>query len=287
MVPNLLDRATSGFPLSISTGLAFESLFPPRQAVYDPNRAIPKQVDIRQYTQLWINMDTLFRNMLDAGGKIAVSNTGYKETSTVLYDEMETIANMLANEGQGFLTPVFYSCDYQHALASIPRAFSLRQHTLPGQMLIENLRKKTMKELGNLRSDIKSFSTGIRIGVKERALILTHQPYDLLAKRFFGKLDLLESNTGRLKTSLTWNTKYYPIPDADMKILPFNRPLLMALGDKPLIQPWPLKIRRQIMETAVRGKWTPLTTLDKVMLDLRLTLHPMEFGYLRMLKTNA
>lgn len=284
---SLFERVTSGFPLSISTALAFESLFPPRQTPYDPEREIPQVIDVSQYSQLWINLDTLFRNIVEAADKISLMNTGYKEASAVLYDEMETIINILSHEGRGVMTPIFYLCDYKTALSSLPKAFTLRQKTTPHAIFLEDLRVKTMKEIKRLRSDIKVFPGSIRAAGRHSALMLTHIPYDLLSRRMFEKLHLLESNTGRLKTPLQWNTKYYPVPSADMKILPFNRMLLMSLGDKQLIAPWPIKLRKQIIETARKGKWTPATTKEKVSLDLRLTLHPIDFAYLEQLKTNA
>ncbi len=59
-------RTVSGFALSISTALAFESIFTPRQAVYDPGRVIPSRIPISRYGFLWINVLTLVRNAYNA-----------------------------------------------------------------------------------------------------------------------------------------------------------------------------------------------------------------------------
>lgn len=284
---NLYDRAVSGFSLSISTGLAFESLFAPRQAVYDPERPVPPPVDISQYNQMWINVETLFRNMVEASDAVALQNTGYKETSSVLYDEMNTIESLLSTEGRGQMTPVFYICDYAHALSSIPKGFSIRERTAPNQIAMHDLMKKTMKELLRLSSGIKNFPGAIRASGQDSALILSHYPYDLLSKRMFKKLDLLESNTGKIKKPNQWNTKYYPVPKANMTILPFNRPLLLAFGDKVLIQPWPIKLRREILDIAEKRDWTPATTMDKILLDTKLGLHPIDAAILASAKTQA
>ena len=279
MAINLYDRTVSGFPLSISTGLAFESIFTPRQAVYDPERQAPQHINIADYTQMWVNVDTLFRNMMQSGAKEAIMNTGYKETSSVLVDEMNTIESLMHNEGGGICSVVFYACDYRHALRNLHKAISLRQDTTAPQLHYTDLRNKTMKALKDLRSDIKFFPGTIKAAsANQNVLMLTHIPYDLLSKRDFRKLDLLESNTGKLKKPFQWNSKYYPVSKEDMSILPFHRFLLMALGDKVLIQPLPMKIRTQIMETAKKRQWTPATTADKCLLDMSIDLHHFDYA---------
>lgn len=276
---SLFNRTTSGFPLSISTGLAFESLFPPRQQVYDPERTPPQHINIKDYDQIWINLDTLFRNMMDSLPKEQLVNVAYKEVVSVMFDEMDTIHSLLANEGQGILTPVFYTCDYAIALRSMHRAFELRKKESPHAKWLAALRDQTMKQLEkDIPSDATFFKGAIRATGKHSALMLTHFPYDLTARKLFGRLDLLESNTGKLKKPAEWNTKYYPVPQYDMRILPFFRFLLLALGDKVLLTPLPIKVRRQIMDTAVKRKWTPMTTSEKALLDLRLDMHPMDYA---------
>lgn len=281
-VPSLFERTTSGFPLSISTGLAFESIFPPRQSVYDPEREIPQKINIADYNQLWINVDTLFRNMIQSADKNAVASTGYKETAAVLIDEMDTIQSLMYNEGGGVCTPVFYVCDYHHALKNVHAGITLRKDSTPNQIHYTDLRNKTMKLLKESRTDIKFYPGAIRASQgQDSVLMLTHVPYDLLSKRDFKRLDLLESNTGKLKKPFQWNSKYYPVPKRDMSILPFHRFLLMALGDKVLIQPMPMKIRTQIMDTADKRNWTPATTSEKCLLDLSIDLHPFDYAVLQ------
>lgn len=276
---SLFDRATSGFPLSISTGLAFESIFPPRQAVYDPSRTPPQSIQFSDYDQMWINVDTLIRNITEAVPKEQLINVNVKEMITILFDEMDTINSLLANEGQGEMTPVYYTCDYAAALRSIHRAFELRKRETPHAIWYDDMRNRTIKQLKkDAPSDVVHFPGSIRTSGKLNALMLTHYPYDLTSRKLFNRLDLLESNTGKLKKPAEWGTKYYPVPGYDMRILPFYRFLLLALGDKPLIKPFPIKIRKQIMDSAVKRAWTPMTTTEKVLLDLRLELHPMDYS---------
>lgn len=282
MAISLMDRTTSGFPLSISTALAFESLFPPRQAVYDEAREKPEHIALGSYATLWVNVDTLFRNMIQSATKDMINNTGYIECAYILSEELDTIINLLNNEGFGRTAPVFYHLDYEKALKDRNKAIDLRVPTTPAQIHIEALRKQTIEHLKKNRDDILTFTKELKPkGLPTSALVLTHYPYDLLSKRNFVKMDLLESNTGKLKTPLKWNSKYYPLPGKDMNIFPFNRTLLMVLGDKALIKPQSSKLRSQVYECASSRNWTPATTKDKIMLDLSLSLHPFDYGVIR------
>lgn len=275
---SLFERTTSGFPLSISTGHAFESIFPRRTAAYDPEREIPQKINIGNYGQMWINLDTLFRNIVQAVTSDVLKNVGYKEAVTVLIDEMDTIESLLAVEGQNQATPVFYVCDYPHALSSLPKTVGIRKDNTPKQFHYRDLRNKTMAEMKKLRSDIKFFPGPIRTANSINTLMLTHVPFDLLSWKQFGSLDLLESNTGKLKKKSQWNTKYYPVPSKNMSILPWMRGLLYVFGDKVLIQPAPSKLRIQIMDSAAKRGWTAATTKEKVLLDLSNDLHPFDYS---------
>lgn len=282
MAATLVDRTVSGFPLSISTGLAFESLFPPRQAVYDDSRKIPQKIALAEYNQMWINVDTLFRNMIQSSSKEIIHSTSYQEAAIVLDGEMETIRSILKNEGRGRTAPIFYLCDYQKALEKRHKAIDLRRDNSPTQTYIETMRRETMKILIEEVEGLHNFKGAIEsIGVPTSALMLTHYPYDLLSRKLFTKLDLLESNTGKLKTPRQWNSKYYPLPGKDMSILPWYRFMLMTFGDKVLIVPQPKKLRDSIYETAVKRQWTPLTTMDKCMLDLSIDLNPYDYAVIR------
>ncbi len=287
MAESLYDRKVSGFALSISTALAFESLFPPRQAVYDQEREVPEQIQLADYDQMWINVDTLFRNMMQSASKEAVVNTGYKEAAAVLIDELDTIYSLMNNEGAGACSPIFYVCDYAHALRGLNKAFTLRKDSTANQIHYRDLRDKTMAELKKQRSDIKFFPGSLAASGQASALILTHVPYDLLSRRYFKRLDLIESNTGKLKKPAQWNSKYYPVPGKNMSILPFYRFLLVPLGDRVLIQPSSSKLRDQIMNCAEKRAWTPMTTQDKCLLDLSLDLHPFDYQCIASAKATA
>jgi hypothetical protein len=83
-----------------------------------------------------------------------------------------------------------------------------------------------------------------------------------------GKLDLLESHTGKLKPRYEWGSKFYPLGDRDMSHLPFIEKLLLIFGDKVLIQPALTKIRQQVYDVSIKRGWTSMTTKAKVVMDL-------------------
>ena len=107
---------------------------------------------------------------------------------------------------------------------------------------------------------------------RSNALIITHIPYDLLSYVNFNRLDLLESHTGKLKPKHLWNTKYYPVGDRSMDILPFTRKLLMVFGDKVLIHPSEYKLRSLVLDIAENRKWNPATTEAKQIQDFELDI---------------
>ena len=66
--PILEQRTQSGFPLSIGTALALESVFSPVQPVYDETRVVPEKIKESDYNLYLINAATLVRNVLGAVG---------------------------------------------------------------------------------------------------------------------------------------------------------------------------------------------------------------------------
>lgn len=266
------DRATSGFPLSISTGLAMESIFQPKQEVYDKDRKPPQKIALNQYQEIWINIFTLFRNLISACDKAAISNTGPQEISDVLEMEIDTINGLFGNEGNNLCQPRYYVCDYQYALRGMHHSIQLRNETSTQQLMLKSLWEGARKKMVGHTDEIYEFKPEIKPPHKSSSMILTHIPYDLLSYTNFHKLDLLESNTGKLKTRRQWNSKYYPVGKSDLSHLPFIKMLLMVFGDKTLIQPGIYKLREQILEASVKRHWNPLSTREKLLLDLSLEI---------------
>lgn len=281
---DLVDRKVSGFPLSISTALAFESLFQARQEVYDKEREAPPMIDISPYTELWINMATLYRNLLQACDKEVAKNAGHKEVAEVLIEEMEIIESLLQHEGQGRMKAVFYTADHMEKLKPyVKKGLGIREDKSLGDLHYTDVFVKSIKEISKtFPGKIREFKHGIKTSIEAQpsVLMLTNIPFDLTYYKSFSRLDLLESNTGKLKKRSQWNSKYYPLPNLDMRIFPFYQHLLCLFGDKTTIVPMGIKLRRSVHEIAVKGKWTAATTREKVDLDISLGLNPFDYACL-------
>ncbi len=262
------DRATSSFPLSIGTAMAFESLFNGREPAYDPKRSIPDRINVANYQECYINLATLFRNLngsVDNAFFMAAKPTAIVD---VLLSEMDVIENLFSVEGNGVCVPIFYYSDYDDLEKKEKLGIAIRKANTPNQKTIALLLKETIKLLNRQTDAIVHVSDLLKPKAAVDALMISHHPYDLCAHKSFNSLSLLESHTGVLKTKRQWNSKYYPVTGENMAHLPFHRKLLLVFGDRVQIGPMPIKFRKTIMEASIKRNWTPLTTMEKIKLDL-------------------
>jgi hypothetical protein len=202
---------------------------------------------------------------------------------------MDTINSLFLNEGLGKVKPIYYVCNYSSLFRNLyKKKVLLRVDSTPGQILYTNKLNNTINLLKTSQSNLLLPKNILDYEIKPKdrikSLIMTHQPYDLLSYTHFNKLDLLESHTGILKPRHLWYTKYMSIMTEDMSILPFHKKLLYIFGDRTLIQPMNIKLRKTILELARNYNWTSMTTLDKVNIDLELGIkEPFVVKYLKTL----
>lgn len=264
-------RKMTGFALSYATGAAFESLFEPTQAVYDEGREIPNHVSVGKYSEFWINLATLFRNMVASCGSsqeaAAVASSDYVFS---LLSEIEIIESLFQNEGNGLCQPIFYWCDYEKVGKRINSKIALRIPTTTNAKLYRIKQDETLGLLNKRTDKIRKIDSELNPKQRCAAIVLTHYAWDLLGYDKFSKLDLLESNTGKLKPRNLWWTKYYSVPGADMSVLPMCKKLLLLFGDNSLVCPFDIRLRREILEIAKKQKWTSLSTVNRVAMDLRM-----------------
>lgn len=274
---SIMDRTVGGFPLSIGTSLSFESLFAPRQPVYDPERQIPNKVDINHYGELWINLETLYRNIVGSVEKSVYESTKPTEIKDVMEFEMDIIRSLLEVEGGNTCKPVFYCSEYAELDKLSKMNFvALRTPTTDNQKFYEASLRETLDKVFKYQKSkycARITDTFSPIDRKTRhGLVITHYPYDLLSYPHFSKLDLLESHTGKLKPRNLWYTKYHPLGTEELNTLPFLKVLLVIFGDHVKIRPYLSKVRKQIFDISKRRNWTPVTTSAKVQFDLDLDL---------------
>lgn len=250
----LSERKFSGFPLSIGTGLSMESIFEPIQAVYDETRKVPNKINTSDYSLYVFNISTLLRNLINSISYENLILVSKKNIYDALLDEIEFITYFFTTND---LYVKFYVNNYQFVKNHYEKEGKLRKSTTEKQLFISSIFNYCLDRLKK-EDDVDSFSNDIKYSKQERVLLFTHIPWDLLSYKNFVKLDLLESNTGIIKTRKEFNTKYFKIPDKDMSILPFIEYLLVKFGDNVMFHPSPLKERVEIYESMVRKKVHPL-----------------------------
>lgn len=275
----LTQRKTSGFPLSIGTGLAMESIFSATRPVYDESRAIPEKINIDQYETFWINLTTLIRNLYAALDKAELALVKAQDVYSTLLEEIDVINHLVASEGNEVRVKYYFST-YTELERKVKnqsvKLISLRKPTTPAQIVQHEIQKSILDEIYKQGDNVVKMTGTLVPDRGDKSLVLTHQPYDLTGYKNFESLALIESNTGILKTRSQWSSKYYPLPGKSTGVdgmgrLPFHRKLLLVFGDKSLIVPTLLPIRKHIYQVAEERHWTSSTTMDKVDLDLNIS----------------
>lgn len=260
----IYERETGQLQVSIATSLALEGalgIYPEREETPAP---------ILQYTRVWINVSTLVRNLFNALPANDQDTVGDADLVAVLLSELPTIQGQLAEYVGDKISVTFYRNHYEPLLKTWKRANRKHANT-PKQQTYAALSNATLMQLPELIDgfDYREFQG--RLNGDGRALLLTHQPLDLLSWSTFEQLTLLESHTGRLKAKPTWGSKL----GVKNETLPFNAFTLQVFGDgSNLLSPMPIKYRRAVLHLAKQYRWNPTTTLAKIKMDLTAIKDP-------------
>ena len=276
------ERTISAFPLSVGTSLAFESLFSGSLTPIDPERVVVR-VNPNRYQEIWINLSTLFRNIVQACSKEAVQRTSVQEYTDALLTEIHVINTIFAE--QSSCIPMYYSMDYPRLDSKAKaRKIVLRDPKTDIQRKYHYNHDTAIDRVYKLTDSVRRFKDALHPPQRSDALILTHIPYDLFSRSKFDSLALLESHTGLVKDRTLWASKLYPLPETDMSHLPFNELSLFIFGDKVQISPAVIKLRRLVYECSLKRHWNPLTTPEKMKMDLSLEIkEPFVLSWLKSL----
>ena len=254
----IANRTKSGFPVSIGTGLALETIFDPVEEVYDPNREVPEKIDRTKYDIYLFNISTLVRNIINSintNDVVRVRKDDYLETTL---EEIEWLKSYFELNQ---LNIHFYTHSYAYVKKTYPEE-RLRIVSTPKQALRDSIVSYVLSKVGKQLPFIYHFDKNIDLKArKSNVLIFTHIPFDLLSYLYFLNMDLLESHTGVVKDRSKFNTKYYPLPNEDMSFLPFFEYLLAdVFGDHVMFRPNKLEIRKKVYNQLVQLKVHPLST---------------------------
>ena len=252
----LSNRTMSGFPVSIGTGMALETLFTPIQAVYDESREFESIPDLSIYTKFVFNASTLLRNIINSTSADPAT-LDRKEVYTALLNEIEFLSQFFEINQ---LDADIYVNTHKYVKTIYESKNVLRKATTTKQVVVDSLMSYCLDRLKK-EDDITEFTKDIRYGKEDSVLLFSHIPFDLLSYPNFRKLDLLESHTGKVKTRKEWNTKYFPVPGKDMSILPLMEYLLCEVfGDHVMFKPSSLQKRIDTYNALQKKGITPVTS---------------------------
>jgi hypothetical protein len=260
----LSRRLTSALPISLATSFAMEALVEGTKPTYDPERVMPERVDLAGYEVFYVNLMTLYRNIIGALVKGDEASVSPGDVLDTLVFEVELIRSVVAEATYNKTQVHFYASNYKHMAMHYPHA-KLRVDSTPKQKDYS----QTMQSVLNayFKTQIASdhlhlFDFLIKAPTKRKGLILTHYAHDLLSWPAFTELDLIESHTGHLKKRAAWYSKL--TGGKDLFRIPFNAMSMQVWGDSNSFFGMPLVVRQQVLELANHYKWTSATTtLDR------------------------
>lgn len=250
----IANRDMSGFPVSIGTGLALEAILPAIQESVAADPITPLQ-DLTHYSVYAFNIKTLIRNLLNSMKYDAMVGVRYSFFAEALIDEIEFIDHTLTSSGAHV---EFFTNSYSYYERNYKD--SIRKATTDKQIHLEAITDYCVKQVLTQLDGVKTFDKEVRFGAKEKVLLFSHYPVDLLAHSAHSTFDLLESHTAKIKTRKDWNSKYYKIPNVDMSFLPFIEYLLTTFGDNVMFKPKPMKERETVYNHMVKKNVNPLTS---------------------------
>lgn len=247
----LHTRPTSGFPVSIATGLALETIFEPVQEVYDEARDTPERIKPDTYTDYLINLATIARNLINSLPYKEIATCSKSDVLDTFLEEIEYLNTLFQLHDKSV---EFYVHSYAYPRQTYKKTLRVvstsQQHTLFDMMeyCLSHVKKQ---------DNVHHFTKNIRTHPTSTTLLLTHVPWDLLSYSNFHKLDLLESHTGVVKSRAFFNTKYHKL-GKDMSFLPFMEYLLTTFGDGTMFKPAPMEDRLRVYDDMVKRKVHPL-----------------------------
>lgn len=261
------SRAVGQFPLSIATSLALEGAIG-----IHPDHSVKKNHLIK-YNELWINVRTLYRNLMGSLDKDVAGSIHPSELAETIITEMDTIESVVREYSQGTKV-VYYISNYRGIETKYKHAVPRLDNT-EGQKLYTAMSTKTIGLLlksNNGQSGILVFDLKLKPSNVPTTLILTNYAFDLVSSKNFTKLSLLESHTGIIKDRDKWHTKYHG--GKDLPMIPFREDLLTIFGDSSHFRPMSIKLRNEIIEVATKYHWSAITTKEKIIFSINTITNP-------------
>lgn len=214
---------------------------------------------------LWINVRSLIRNALNSFESHDKEQLVASILGDVIMQEMGIIQSLVRQAAETSVSRkvVFYYTTRKSLTTifskSIPKA-----PVTPKQRFEFTLTEDTLLYVLDHKKDIEEFDVLIK-GRDSKAMIITHQPIDLLSRYQFGDLVLLESHTGKLKRPHEWSSK---LSGKGSENLPFNPLTLQIFGDGETFAAYPRKLKVELLNLAASSAWNPITSKTKMQADI-------------------
>lgn len=266
---DLATRAVGQFPISIATSLALEGAFG-----IHPDLPPINPAPILKYNELWINVRTLFRNLMGSVDKTTHNSIMPDRIAQEILLEMDTIDAIVLEYSRARTKVVYYFSNYNGIETKYKHAVPRLDNT-DAQKIYTALLNSSMEQIlkdSQITHRVKGFDLKIKPEQATTALMLTSYAFDLVTSKMFNRLSLLESHTGRIKEKSQFYTKYYN--GKDLVNIPFREDLLTIFGDSSHFRPMALKLREEIIAVATKYSWTHLTTLDKIKYSINEIKNP-------------
>lgn len=259
-----LDRQLGLLGMSIATSLALEGLF--SEGEYAERDEVPA---INHTEDLYVNIRTLMRNAynaFDTDKKIRLTGN---DIIDCVVDDWEAIKDAIESRNPA-VKVTLYLCEYK-SLNNVFKNANFKNNSTAKQVHYETIERDLYKYFREKLTD-ELIVYDLEIKGERECVLLSHLPLDLLSKSNFPKLSLLESHTGTIKEPRKWNTKLNVKRDGP--IVPFNKPMLLIFGDGVMFAAQPMKIRKLLLKISEKRKWNSLTTVSKIMNDIKLEHEP-------------
>lgn len=263
LFPTNNDRELGEFGLSIATDLAVAG-----SMGMHPDNPLPKR-PVDDYEEVWFNLATLVRNAFEA---YSTEDKRRLDSQHVIDDVSEeiraipSIYRQVLPDDKQVVVRVYYN-NYEKVGRELTRAFARTMKTELQKITFAIMQDAIKGVIENFPEEIDQYAFTLK-GNHGKVLLSTHQPVDLLSKKHFRTLGLLESHTGKVKDSSLWYTKFGK--DPDLKRIPFDKAMIQIFGDgNNLLSMYPVKVRRKIIEISKDKRWTHMTTREKVVSNIR------------------
>lgn len=275
----LTERTKGQFPVSIATSLAIEG-----SLGIIADKPAPDIPPMNETDEVWINLRTLFRNMVgsvDAKNEHLIKAVEY---ASIIEEEVKILRNTISDKTQGRVNTFFYACDYKSIDKLLPFAV-FKGITTDKQKHYAFNENHAIEEFGKrvkgTELDFYHFDTKLR-GHNKKVLMVTHYPLDLIYNQEFAEVVLLESHTGVAKKKSMWYTKL--TNGKELANVPFNLATLQLFGDNGgLFLSQPNDLRNEFVRIATKHKWHPLTTRERILLGLSIEKVPVLEGLVKKL----